>query len=104
MIGGLPVKLRGADLSGASLQDANLMGADLSGARGVTGERLERQVYELGEAIMPNGQKYEDWLKSTGRRGRMGRTAALHKGAENELPRKANKRSSENLRSGTAHL
>ena len=44
------IKLSGADLSGANLYDVadNLSGADLHGA------------------TMPNGQKYEDWLKSKG--------------------------------------
>jgi uncharacterized protein YjbI with pentapeptide repeats len=48
-----------ANLSGANLRDANLSGANLSGARGVTDEQLE----PLEGATMPNGQKYEDWLK-----------------------------------------
>ena len=43
--------LRDADLEGANLQDANLRDADLEGA------------------TMPNGQKYEDWLKSKGSGG-----------------------------------
>jgi hypothetical protein len=43
--------------------DANLMDADLSSATGVTNERLERQANTLQGATMPNGQKYEDWLK-----------------------------------------
>ena len=30
-------------------------------------EQLERQAASLEGAIMPNGQKYEDWLKSKGR-------------------------------------
>jgi Pentapeptide repeats (8 copies) len=41
-------RLPGADLSDANLSDASLSGADLHGA------------------TMPNGQKYEDWLKSKG--------------------------------------
>jgi uncharacterized protein YjbI with pentapeptide repeats len=52
-----------ADLSDANLMDANLMDADLSSATGVTNERLERQANTLQGATMPNGQKYEDWLK-----------------------------------------
>jgi uncharacterized protein YjbI with pentapeptide repeats len=51
--------LSDANLSDANLSDANLSGANLSGARGVTDERLET----LEGATMPNGQKYEDWLK-----------------------------------------
>jgi uncharacterized protein YjbI with pentapeptide repeats len=50
--------LRGADLSGAYLA-----GANLSGATGITYEELERQAASLEGATMPNGQKYEDWLK-----------------------------------------
>jgi uncharacterized protein YjbI with pentapeptide repeats len=46
------------DLSGA-----NLRGANLSGAQGITNEELERQAKSLAGATMPNGQKYEDWLK-----------------------------------------
>jgi hypothetical protein len=61
---GFPVNLRGADLSRADLTEANLLGADLTGARGETGEGLEIEVKELGDATMPNGQKYEEWLKS----------------------------------------
>src|ERR687890_549941 len=82
-------KLIGADLSradlfSADLSDANLIGADLSravldnanlsnavldnanlgGADGITNEELEQQAVSLEGADMPNGQKYEDWLKS----------------------------------------
>jgi uncharacterized protein YjbI with pentapeptide repeats len=53
--------LRGAGLSGAVLRGANLSGADLSMAS-VTQEQLD-QVMSLSGATMPNGQKYEDWLK-----------------------------------------
>jgi uncharacterized protein YjbI with pentapeptide repeats len=49
--------LRWADLSGA-----NLEGADLQEARGWTVEQL-REALSLEGATMPNGQKYEDWLK-----------------------------------------
>jgi uncharacterized protein YjbI with pentapeptide repeats len=64
--------LSGADLSVANLTAANLRGAilpkaDLSGARGWTVEQLAA-VQTLKGAIMPNGQKYEDWIKSRGRR------------------------------------
>jgi hypothetical protein len=48
----------------ADLWGANLSGANLSGARGITNEELERQAKSLECATMPNGQKYEDWLKS----------------------------------------
>jgi uncharacterized protein YjbI with pentapeptide repeats len=64
--------LSGADLSGADLRLANLEGADLQGAflseadlrgaEGITEEQLE-QAKSLKGATMPNGQKYEDWLK-----------------------------------------
>jgi uncharacterized protein YjbI with pentapeptide repeats len=63
--------LSGADLSGANLSGANLSGADLSDSGGITNEELEQQVAaslqgSLEGATMPNGQKYEDWLKSKG--------------------------------------
>jgi uncharacterized protein YjbI with pentapeptide repeats len=61
--------LIGADLSRADLSDANLVGANLenanlSGADGITNAELEQQTVSLEGADMPNGQKYEDWLKS----------------------------------------
>jgi len=58
-----------ADLSGADLSGADLSGADLSGARGVINEELEQQAASLEGATMPNGQKYEDWLKDKESRG-----------------------------------
>jgi len=66
--------LEGADLSDALLVDADLSGADLSraslrGAKGFTNEELEKQAWVLKGATMPNGQKYEDWLKSRGEDG-----------------------------------
>jgi uncharacterized protein YjbI with pentapeptide repeats len=51
-----------ADLSSADLSDANLSRANLTGAQGATQERLAQAKF-LGGATMPNGQKYEDWLK-----------------------------------------
>jgi hypothetical protein len=78
--------LTGADLTGADLPEANLVadltGADLTGAdlRGavlyqevgkqtiraeVTAKQLEAAKC-LNGATMPNGQKYEEWLKSRG--------------------------------------
>jgi hypothetical protein len=48
------------------LGGARLRGAFLDGARGWT----EAQLYtarSLEGATMPNGQMYEEWLKSTGR-------------------------------------
>ncbi len=69
--------LSGADLSGvdlgepdlkpAELRKADLSGADLNGSIGVTNEELEQQAKSLKGAIMPDGQKYEDWLRSKGR-------------------------------------
>jgi len=75
--------LRGADLSDADLSDAFLLQADLSDAHleradlsclhlevpltnrcGITNEELDQQAASLEGATMPNGQKYEDWLKS----------------------------------------
>jgi uncharacterized protein YjbI with pentapeptide repeats len=58
--------LIGADLSNVDLRDAELQGATLSDARGITSEELEKQAKTLEGATMPNGQKYEDWLKSKG--------------------------------------
>jgi uncharacterized protein YjbI with pentapeptide repeats len=57
--------LSGADLSGANLGGADLRDADLSNAT-VTQEQLDQIKYLQG-ATMPNGQKYEDWLKSKAR-------------------------------------
>jgi uncharacterized protein YjbI with pentapeptide repeats len=42
---------------------ADLRRANLSDASGVTNERLEQQAESLEGATLPNGQKYEDWLK-----------------------------------------
>jgi uncharacterized protein YjbI with pentapeptide repeats len=62
----------GADLSeanliGADLSDAVLDNANLSGAEGISNEELAQQSTFLEGATMPNGQKYEDWLKSKDR-------------------------------------
>jgi len=56
ILNGSPVILSGADLSGAVLRDAF----------GVTDAQLE-QAKTLAGATMPNGKKYEEWLKSKGR-------------------------------------
>jgi multidrug efflux pump subunit AcrA (membrane-fusion protein) len=56
-----------AILSGADLSGAYMSGADLSGAERITNEELEQQASSLKGATMPNGQKYEDWLKSKGK-------------------------------------
>jgi uncharacterized protein YjbI with pentapeptide repeats len=60
--------LGGADLSDAILSGAYLSRANLSEARGWTEEQL-RSAESLEGATMPNGQKYEDWLKSKDRAG-----------------------------------
>ena len=49
-------QLKGADLSGAILKEADLTDADVSEKQLLTAKSLEG-------ATMPNGQKYEDWLK-----------------------------------------
>ena len=75
--------LSGADLSGADLSDAEgrfesgarmirtrLDGADLSGADLTNAKVTEEQLQDaesLKGATMPDGQKYEAWLKSEGR-------------------------------------
>jgi serine/threonine protein kinase, bacterial len=50
------------NLARAILYRANLTGANLQGAK-VTGEQLA-DAQSLQGTIMPNGKKYEDWLKS----------------------------------------
>jgi uncharacterized protein YjbI with pentapeptide repeats len=56
------VDLSDADLRNARLSGAVLDRADHSGAK-VTQEQLGSDE-SLEGATMPNGQKYEDWLKS----------------------------------------
>lgn len=58
---------RATDLTGADLRNADLRGADLFCAKGFTNERLAAQTKFLQNATMPNGQRYEEWLKSKGR-------------------------------------
>jgi uncharacterized protein YjbI with pentapeptide repeats len=58
--------LRGAELDGTVLYDANLSGANLSGVKGKSAEQLEGQSSSLKGAIMPDGRKYEEWLKGEG--------------------------------------
>jgi uncharacterized protein YjbI with pentapeptide repeats/flagellar basal body-associated protein FliL len=55
--------LRKAQFWNAWLQGVNLSGADLEGAKGISTEELDQQAFSLKGATMPNGQKYEDWLK-----------------------------------------
>jgi uncharacterized protein YjbI with pentapeptide repeats len=57
--------LSGAELRAAKLRGTNLMIANLSAAS-VTWEQLE-EAKSLERATMPNGQEYEEWLKSKGR-------------------------------------
>ena len=54
--------LSNANLSNANLSNANLSNANLSNAK-VTSEQLA-EAKSLKGVTMPNGQKYEDWLKS----------------------------------------
>jgi len=61
--------LSGANLRGAFLRDANLFTANLSSAKGTTNEQLDAHAESLEGATMPNGQKYEDWLKSRAENG-----------------------------------
>jgi uncharacterized protein YjbI with pentapeptide repeats len=59
--------LHRATLSDADLSDADLSNAHLTDASGITNDELEQQAETLEGATMPNGQKYEDWLKSKGK-------------------------------------
>jgi hypothetical protein len=64
-------RLVGADLGGAKLEgtvlnDANLSGANLSGVTGKSAEQLDGQSSSLKGAIMPDGTKYERWVKDEG--------------------------------------
>jgi tetrahydromethanopterin S-methyltransferase subunit F len=52
-----------ATLSGADLSGADLSGADLNEAIGLTDAQIAA-AESLDNATMPNGQKYEDWLKN----------------------------------------
>jgi uncharacterized protein YjbI with pentapeptide repeats len=64
--------LSGANLTFANLNDSDLTGALLDGAEGITNEELEQQAETLEGATMPNGQKYEDWIKSRAEDGKNG--------------------------------
>jgi len=66
--------LSGADLTGADLSNANLSVANLSVATGWTKEQLTT-ARSLEGATMPNGQKYEDWLKDKEGAGEDGETS-----------------------------
>jgi uncharacterized protein YjbI with pentapeptide repeats len=62
--------LKKANLSGASLNHTDLSDANLTQAYGskglITAELLVEEGAILEGATMPDGQKYEDWLKSKG--------------------------------------
>jgi len=58
--------LTDADLTDANLVDSDLRKANLSDAKGLTDEQLD-QVKSLEGTTMPNGQKYEDWLRTKDR-------------------------------------
>jgi uncharacterized protein YjbI with pentapeptide repeats len=60
-------RLKYAEMDEVSFEGADLRGARLQGARDVDLEKLEEQAKSLEGATMPNGQKYEDWIKSQGR-------------------------------------
>jgi hypothetical protein len=66
-----------ADLKETKLSGADLSGADLTDAKGVTNQELERQALRIEGATMPDGQKYEDWLKSKDR-AENGKNDGLH--------------------------
>jgi hypothetical protein len=59
--------LRRAVLGFTTLNMVDLRRANLCGATGITNEELEQQASSLEGATMPNGQKYEEWLKSKSR-------------------------------------
>jgi uncharacterized protein YjbI with pentapeptide repeats len=65
--------LSGADLTGADFGEANLAGVTFSGANlsqtnferatGIIEEELAQHALSLEGTIMPDGQRYEEWLK-----------------------------------------
>jgi uncharacterized protein YjbI with pentapeptide repeats len=63
--------LSGVNLSGVNLSGVNLNEANLRGAEGVTEDQLT-EVKSLKGATMPNGQRYEEWLKDKDRREEAG--------------------------------
>jgi hypothetical protein len=57
-------ELSGADLIGANLGEAELSGADMNRASlTITFEELEQEAKSLKGATIPDGQKYENWIK-----------------------------------------
>ena len=74
----LKADLSAANLGGADLREASLSGASLKSALGIANEKLWQQACTLEGATMPDGQKYEEWLKTSAEAaGRMGRTTAV---------------------------
>jgi uncharacterized protein YjbI with pentapeptide repeats len=61
-----------ANLSMAGLSETILHAAHLREAEGITNEELDAQAQSLKGATMPNGQKYEDWLKDREGHGKEG--------------------------------
>jgi len=71
----LKADLSAANLGAADLREASLSGASLKSALGIANEKLWQQACTLEGATMPEGQKYEEWLKTSAEAaGRMGRT------------------------------
>jgi hypothetical protein len=64
-----------ANLIGANLSEANLSEADLSDVTGLTDHQITA-VKSLEGATMPDGQKYEDWLKDKEDRREDGKDSA----------------------------
>jgi uncharacterized protein YjbI with pentapeptide repeats len=56
--------LNGANLGRADLREVALRGATVEGALGIANEELQQQAFTLEGTTMPNGQKYEDWIKT----------------------------------------
>jgi uncharacterized protein YjbI with pentapeptide repeats len=70
--------LSSAVLHNADLTNADLANANLTDAKGWTREQLTA-ARSLDGATMPNGQKYEDWLKSKAAEKRVGMSEAKSK-------------------------
>ena len=58
----MEANLENANLDGTDLEDAVLTRANLKGAKKTTAEQLLK-AFSLSGAIMPDGEKYEDWIK-----------------------------------------
>jgi uncharacterized protein YjbI with pentapeptide repeats len=69
------LKLSGTNLNGAILNDVDLSAATFSNVllvrANLEGAKMTTEQVAAAESLkgasMPNGQKYEDWLKSKGR-------------------------------------